>query len=434
MNRPLGAFAFVPLFSLIFSVSTVRAGTDHIYDVPSGVRVVADSLSDGENPARVVKTGPGGLKLTSPNSFSGGLILKEGTVINGAEWSFGTGPVTLGNAQESGDVVLDVGNFSNYTTIPNPIILSEGAAKIIIRQAGGFNNFLGGTVTGKNSLSVSTDGGANLSFTELIDFTGDLINVSGGPGIIQIKGGVGPAVRSIVNASSSSPIKIVDKPLVVGPAGKKLVNEAGGKGVVLLFTSTGLGDLTVQNNSSLEGGINITGGGLLHEGDLVNSGKGTGSVTVRAVITGKVKDIIQDSATSPLVLSGQNAQTGDTIVRQGRLIVANAKAIPSQRKITLQGGILEFREVHEQVFVLDLAAASTLELAEAARVNFVLVPASRWQGPLKITGGFTSGASIRFGSSVNALNSRQLAQISVEGHREPKLNSQGYLVATPTAR
>ncbi|MCU0791946.1 MAG: hypothetical protein MUE42_03650 [Opitutaceae bacterium] len=423
----------VPAFALAALLSALPLhGAETVYDVRSGVRVLTDSIADATTPTAVIKTGPGALKFNSPNTFSGGLALREGSVVNGAEWAFGTGQITLGEAGGTAAVTLDIGNFSNYTTVPNPIRLEPGVGRITIRQAGGFNNFLGGPITGQNNLSVATDGGANLTFAEQLDIAGDLLNVSGGPGIIQIKGGVGPAVRSIINTSASSSVKIFDKALVIGEGGKKLINESGAKGVVLLAASSGRGDLTLQNNGNLDGGINISGGGLLHEGDLVNSGTGNGAVTVRSVITGRVGNIIQDSMTSPLVLSGQNAHSGDTIVRKGRLVVAGAKAVPARSKISLQGGTIEFREAQEQVHTVELGAPSTLELAEAARVNFVVLSGDQWQGPLTITGGFTPGVSIRFGTSANALTSRQLAQITVAGHRDPKLNAQGYLVATPT--
>lgn len=106
---------------------------------------------------------------------------------------------------------------------------------------------------------------------------------------------------------------------------------------------SGTGDLSLKAAST--GAINIS-GNIDHSGLLANNGTGSGTNTISGVIGTNVTGLIQDSATSALVLNGSQSHqyTGDTIVRTGLLVVdfANA-AVPSNlinadSRLVLGGG------------------------------------------------------------------------------------------------
>jgi autotransporter-associated beta strand protein len=84
---------------------------------------------------------------------------------------------------------------------------------------------------------------------------------------------------------------------------------------------TGTGNVVLGNWDSAA--LEISGAVVNPAGQLSHIGGGTGSATVSAVIGANVTGVIQNSATSPLILTGANLYTGPTTVSSGLLLANN---------------------------------------------------------------------------------------------------------------
>lgn len=240
---------------------------DRTSDVPT-INVVSnrdltiESIIAGDD--GVQKSGGGILSLKGTNTFSGGLVIKAGTVRNnnaGTGGNFlGTGVVTIGDAAGTGAAVALSFIGSSGTFIPtNPIsVVGTGNATISI---GGWNQTLNSPITlGRNLNVVSSNaGGSNLTFGGGVTGTGNLVLQS--------------------NA-----------------------NTAANSSKILFQTST----------------IDMT-------GSITNSGTGStttvGNIdtTISAVIGTNVTGVTQNSANSRLILSGLNTFTANISVTAGSL-------------------------------------------------------------------------------------------------------------------
>jgi len=90
---------------------------------------------------------------------------------------------------------------------------------------------------------------------------------------------------------------------------------------VVVAEQPSLGDADVDFRAAGVGSIVLT--GLVDtDGALSNSGSGYGTTTISGVIGTHVTGVIQDSATSKLVLAGTNTYTGNTTVAEGELIIS----------------------------------------------------------------------------------------------------------------
>ena len=210
------------------------------------------------------KSGGGILSLKGTNTFSGGLIIKAGTVRNnnaGSGGNFlGTGDITIGDAANTGAAVALSFIGSSATFIPtNPIsVVGTGSATISIS---GWNQTLNGPITLGRNLTVTTSnaGGSNLTFGGGVTGSGNLVLQS--------------------NA-----------------------NTAANSSKILFQTSS----------------INMT-------GSITNSGSGStttvGNIdtTISSVIGTNVTGVTQNSANSRLILSGLNTFTGDISITAGSL-------------------------------------------------------------------------------------------------------------------
>lgn len=84
---------------------------------------------------------------------------------------------------------------------------------------------------------------------------------------------------------------------------------------------TGTGNVVLDNLGLAENTLTLNSGAINHTGSLTLQGTATGDTTINAGIGENVTGVTQNSATSRLVLSGNNAYTGPTNVTAGTLVV-----------------------------------------------------------------------------------------------------------------
>ena len=231
-------------------------------NVVSNRELTIESIVAGDD--GVQKSGGGTLTLKGTNTFSGGLIIKAGTVRNnntGSGGNFlGTGGVTIGDAAGTGAAVALSFNGSSATFIPtNPIsVVGTGNATISIS---GWNQTLNGPITlGRNLTVVSSNaGGSNLTFGGGVTGTGNLV------------------LQSNANTAANS---------------SKILFQTGPVDMTGSITNGGTG------SSNTVGNIDTT---------------------ISAVIGANVTGVTQNSANSRLILSGLNTFTGNISITAGAL-------------------------------------------------------------------------------------------------------------------
>jgi fibronectin-binding autotransporter adhesin len=86
----------------------------------------------------------------------------------------------------------------------------------------------------------------------------------------------------------------------------------------------GTGNLLLNNLGLAANTISLSGSSVNHAGSITLQGTASGNVTISAAIGSNVTAITQNSATSPLVLSGANTYQGNLVVNAGVVRISNA--------------------------------------------------------------------------------------------------------------
>ena len=283
----------------------------------------------------------------------------DGGVIIQAQDSAGTARnITLtGNLADDGEVsasltktgsgLLSLGGANTFTgglTIRNGTVEAKfsnaalGAGTVAIGGAGSSGATL---ITGKplsNPISVNAPDSGQI--------------VIGANGI-----GSGFNLTAPVTLNGDLTLQTYDN--VIDGTIKAVANLAGGV--------TGAGNLTLNNLGLAANVINLNNAAINHSGSLTSQGTATGDTTIDADIGPNVTSVTQASATSSLVLSGNNDYTGDTIISAGTLRLGAADVIPdgAGKGNVLVSGVLDLNGFSETINdlsgggVVDNTAASS---------------------------------------------------------------------------
>ncbi|ECS2790277.1 AIDA autotransporter-like protein ShdA [Salmonella enterica subsp. enterica] len=357
---------------------------------------------------QVVKSGDGALTLSGANSYSGGTLISDGTLVASNVDALGSGDVTnnatlemntggdfinniggTGRVEKSGDDTLTLSGSNTYT---GGTLISDGTlvasnvealgtgdvtnnAVLELNTGGTFDNAISGsgqveksgddvlTLSGANSYSGGTlisDGTLVASNVEALgtgDVTddatlelntgGDFINNIGGTGRVEKSGddkltlsgsntytggtliSSGTLVANDVNALGTG--DVTDNATLMLNTGGDFTNNIGGTGRV---EKSGDDALTLSGSNTYTGGTLISGGTLVAND--VNA-LGTGDITDNATlalnavgdfdnaISGSGK--VEKSGDDALTLSGSNTYTGGTLISSGTLVASNVEAL-----------------------------------------------------------------------------------------------------------
>ncbi len=295
---------------------------------------------------QVVKSGDKMLTLSGANSYSGGTLISDGTLVASNVESLGTGDVTnnatlelntggdftnnisgSGQVVKSGDEALTLSGSNTYT---GGTLISDGTLVASNVEALGT-----GDVTDNATLELNTSG----TFDNVISGSGqvvksgdDALTLSGSNtyrGGTTISGGT--LVATSVEALGTG--DVTDNATLALNTGGDFINNIGGTGRVEKS-----GDQTL----TLSGANSYTGGTLISSGTLVASNVnalGSGDVTDNAVLelnTGGTFDNaisgsgqVEKSGDGTLTLSGSNTYTGGTLISDGTLVASNVEALGS---------------------------------------------------------------------------------------------------------
>ncbi|HBX1192392.1 TPA: autotransporter outer membrane beta-barrel domain-containing protein [Salmonella enterica] len=293
---------------------------------------------------QVVKSGDDVLTLSGANSYSGGTLISDGTLVASNVEALGTGDVTNNATLE----LNTGGDFTNNIS-GNGQVVKSGDDTLTFS---GSNTYTGGTLISSGTL-VANDvnalgtGDVTDNATLMLNTGGDFINNIGGTGRVEKSGddtltlsgtnsytggttiSGGTLVATNVEALGTG--DVTNNATLELNTGGDFTNNISGSGQVVKF---GDDALTLSGSNTYRGGTTISGGTLVAND--VNA-LGTGDVTDNAVLelnTGGDFDNaisgsgqVVKSGDDTLTLSGSNTYTGGTLISSGTLVANDVNAL-----------------------------------------------------------------------------------------------------------
>ena len=262
----IGGTAVLNSLTLVGTQNQIGSGTDGNLTIACPVTGTGGFTKDGT----------GTVSLSASNSFTGGLIIKRGTlqaktnpgqtnVLGGS----GSGTVTLGDAA-GGPATLALG----WQTYRNPITLGANAT---------------------GPLTIADSG----------EFAGSGNNVEG-----------------VINLNGNN---------------LNLLKSGGTANLALLGSITNTGSMTISNLNNTGPGTITVSGPIDITGTITNIGVGTNATVIYGAIGSNVTSVVQNSATAPFTFYGYNNFGGNAVVNTGTLIVGT-NALSSNATVTVAGG------------------------------------------------------------------------------------------------
>ncbi|WP_031614474.1 autotransporter-associated beta strand repeat-containing protein, partial [Salmonella enterica] len=284
------------------------------------------------------------LTLSGSNTYTGGTLISDGTLVASNVEALGTGDVTDDATLElntGGDFINNIGGTGR--------VEKSGDDKLTLS---GSNTYTGGTLISSGTL-VANDvnalgtGDVTDNATLMLNTGGDFTNNIGGTGRVEKSGddaltlsgsntytggtliSSGTLVANDVNALGTG--DVTDNATLMLNTGGDFTNNIGGTGRV---EKSGDDALTLSGSNTYTGGTLISSGTLVAND--VNA-LGTGDVTDNATLmlntggdftnniggTGRV----EKSGDDALTLSGSNTYTGGTLISSGTLVASNVEAL-----------------------------------------------------------------------------------------------------------
>jgi fibronectin-binding autotransporter adhesin len=264
----------------------------------------------------VVKTGAGATTLSGANSFTGGLVIKSGTVAGGSNAnSFGANAnvITLGDSSGgSANATLTGGN----ATYANSITVASTNTGVATITNNANSTFSGAITLNSHDLSVTAGGYFNtLTLNGAVTGTGNLLLTSNGVNFsnrLVITGGIN-TVGTITNTG------------VGNPSNGNLISGGIGSNVTGIIQDSVTAALSLGgNNSAYTNGITIKKGILSAAGE--NSLGASTNVITLGDSTGTSSSELQGSGAAGTITNAIQVAAGNTGTAQISSTYSNAGA------------------------------------------------------------------------------------------------------------
>ncbi|EEE0688502.1 autotransporter outer membrane beta-barrel domain-containing protein [Salmonella enterica subsp. enterica serovar Cerro] len=295
---------------------------------------------------QVVKSGDDVLTLSGANSYSGGTLISDGTLVASNVEALGTGDVT-------DDATLELntgGDFDNAISGSGQVVKSGDDTLAL----SGSNTYTGGTLISGGTLvasNVEALGSGDVTNDAVLELNtdGDFDNAIGGTGRVE-KSGDDALTLSGSNTYTGG-TTINDGTLIATSVDALGTGDVTDNAVLELNTGgtfdnaiSGSGQVEKSGDDvlTLSGANSYSGGTLISDGTLVASNVealGTGDVTDNATLEmntggdfanniGGTGSVVK-SGDKTLTLSGTNSYTGGTTISGGTLVASNVEALGS---------------------------------------------------------------------------------------------------------
>ena len=363
------------------------------------------AISQGSNSTLAVVvdySGAGTVAMTASNTFSGGLTIKQGTVLVNNSNGTGNGTVTLGVNGGTGNANLTSANANTVKSYASAIVLATGhTGNLTIASTGAHSSFgatFTGGVTGTNNLIVDTTastGSNSIQFTTNgLNFTGNLTktgnrtlslgaaNTFGGFALVKdgtlrldhvnalqnatLDTGTSGAQAVTFNLAGANTynlgglqgadaLAIGNNTISVGSNNASTTFSGNSNGTLGKLTKVGNGTLTLSGTNTYNGTTTINAGTLQ-----IGNGSTTGSLSTSSVITNNATMVFNRSNTitqgtdfansisgtgnltqtgsGTLVLGGTNTYNGTTTVNSGTLTAAASNALANTSQVVMNEG------------------------------------------------------------------------------------------------
>ncbi|ECO4553638.1 autotransporter outer membrane beta-barrel domain-containing protein [Salmonella enterica] len=377
---------------------------------------------------QVVKSGDETLTLSGANSYTGGTTISGGTLIASNVEALGTGDVTdnavlelntggdfdnaisgSGQVEKSGDDVLTLSGANSYS---GGTLISDGTLVATSVEALG-----SGDVTNNAVLELNTGG----TFDNAISGSGQVVK-SGDKtltlsGSNTYTGGTtindGTLIASNVEALGTG--DITDNAVLELNTGGDFDNAISGSGQVV---KSGDDTLTLSGSNTYTGGTLISGGTLVASNvEALGSGDVTNDATLELNTGGDFTNNISGSGQvvksgdETLTLSGSNTYTGGTLISDGTLVASNVEALGSGD--VTDNATLEMNTGGD----FDHAISGSGQVVKSGDKTLTLSGANSYTGGTTISGG-----------TLVASNVEALGSGDIDNYASLQLNASGQFV------
>jgi len=391
--------------------------------------VLSGNISDGLNPGIIEKTGGGTLILGGSNSYTGGTVIKAGTlqIIDDSGLGDTSAPVTIdgGTLGFLTSVTLDAARTVSLGTDGGTIDVSggfseidgqvTGAGKLTVTGVGALllteaNDYAGGTRVSNSVLVIDDDAELGLAGTGIeLDHAGALFNIGGSPLdpsrtiTLGAGGGILVSATEIGNTITGS-----GSLTVIGFTTLSGINDyAGGTfigGTVFGGSSPGNVLITDDRNLGVLGtGITMDQGTLAFGADMTLARPITltglggafdanfSDVTITGDIGGTGDLVFFD--TGRFVFTGTDSHSGDTYIDQGNILQlgngGTGGALASGGTVFMDGTLTVNRSNSYLLDkdLVDSLAAGQGTLVQAGSGTTILTGANTYTGTTTVSGG-----------------------------------------------
>ena len=281
-----------------------------IFQASSGANTVASAMTLNSAVANlsISNTAAGLLTVSGAGNINGAATAGTQTLNIG---STSTGGITLSkiisNGVGGGNVALAINNTSTGITTLSAVNTFTGGLTI---KAGTLSGTVANAFGGSAGVITLGDGSGSASATLNGGFAGTFANpitvASGSSGILRISNSAASIFSGAVTLGNN---------LTLAPTATHLLTLTGG--------ITGTGNLIVSGTGTTAA-VTLSTNPINPIGTITNQGTNTGATTISSAIGANVTAVVQNSATSQLILSGANEYTGPTTLSAGTLSVATS--------------------------------------------------------------------------------------------------------------